>query len=95
MKILYARAHKPAPKLFTAIVRGQDFLSAYLIHQVFSFEIDEMRSLLIVGQICANPCVITMTSVRSFMSIQSPRRTSLSAVSRTNGLLGSTVRSGS
>ena len=41
------------------------------------------------------PCVIIMTSVRSFMSIQYPRRTSLFAASRTNGLLGSTVRSGS
>src|SRR5690242_10253317 len=33
----------------------KDFLSAYLIDQVFSFEIDEMRSLFIVGQICADP----------------------------------------
>jgi hypothetical protein len=41
------------------------------------------------------PFVITMTSVRSFMSIQYPRRTSLFSPSRTNGLFGSTVRSGS
>src|SRR5215469_4702435 len=33
----------------------QDFLSAYLIDQVFSFEIDEMHSLFVVGQICADP----------------------------------------
>ena len=33
----------------------QDFLSAYPIDQVFSFEIEEMRSLFIVGQICADP----------------------------------------
>ena len=33
----------------------QDFLSAYLIDQVFSFEIGEMRSLFVVGQICADP----------------------------------------
>jgi hypothetical protein len=33
----------------------QDFLSAYLVYQVFSFEIDEMRSLFVVGQICAGP----------------------------------------
>jgi hypothetical protein len=33
----------------------QDFLSAYLIDQVFSFEIGEMRSLFIVDQICTDP----------------------------------------
>jgi hypothetical protein len=33
----------------------QDFLNAYLVDQVFSFEIDEMRSLFVVGQICADP----------------------------------------
>jgi hypothetical protein len=32
----------------------QDFLSAYLIYQVFSFDIDEMCSLFVVGQICAD-----------------------------------------
>ena len=33
----------------------QDFLSAYMIDQMSSFEIDQMRSLFIVGQICTNP----------------------------------------
>jgi hypothetical protein len=33
----------------------QDFLSAYLIYQAFSFGISEMRSLFVVGQICLDP----------------------------------------
>jgi hypothetical protein len=54
-----------------------------------------MCSLLVIGQICAIPFVMTMTKVLSGISIQYPRRTSLLEASLTIGLLGSTVKSGS
>jgi hypothetical protein len=46
------------PKIWAPIrlfVRRQNFLNTHLIDQVFSLQIDEMCSLFIVGQICADP----------------------------------------
>ena len=35
-------------------LRGQNLLNTYLVGQVLALQIDQMRSLLIVGQVCAN-----------------------------------------
>jgi hypothetical protein len=55
VNIIYARARQTDAETACRYRFGwQDFLGAYLIDQVVSFEIDQMRSLLIVSQICAN-----------------------------------------
>jgi hypothetical protein len=41
--------------LVLLFLRRQDFLKAYLIDQVIPFQVDQMRSLFIVGQIRPDP----------------------------------------
>jgi hypothetical protein len=54
-----------------ALFRGwQNLLNTDLINEVFAFQVDQLCTLFVVGQMRPNPLLITITSDRSLMSIQ-------------------------
>lgn len=77
------------------LLRRQNLLNAYLIDEMLSPYIDQMRCFLLICQTCADPLGHRHNKRAISISSQYDRRTSLLDASCANGLSGSTLRSGS